>query len=238
MIARAETEVFLATNYWMLSEGTKLISNALRELSRKAVERQTKIVVKIMYDRGSPKQVGSLSQSPQPDFSNGTTQLLNNHLTVPPKDYSDPKGKIVIPSPEELPNIELEVVNYHRPIFGTFHSKYMVIDRNVAIIQSNNIQDNDNVEMMVQLEGPIVDSFYDVALISWHNELKPPLPCLTGKKAVDRGFPTFDAVSHATLFKDGKLVPVYQRYLFSILRLNVLAKCHLAQIQYRKVLNP
>ena len=33
--------------------------------------------------------------------------------------------------------------------------------------------------MMIQLEGPIVDSIYDMALISWHKNLEPPLPCLT-----------------------------------------------------------
>jgi hypothetical protein len=30
--------------------------------------------------------------------------------------------------------------------------------------------------MMTHLEGPIVDSFYDIALHSWHNKLEPPLP--------------------------------------------------------------
>ena len=34
------------------------VSQALRELSKKAVLNNRKIVVKIMYDRGSPKQVG------------------------------------------------------------------------------------------------------------------------------------------------------------------------------------
>ncbi|KAF4636045.1 hypothetical protein G7Y89_g2043 [Cudoniella acicularis] len=46
----------------------------------------------------------------------------------------------------------------------------------VAVLQSNNIQDNDNVEMVTHLEGPIVDSLYDIALISWHKRLEPPLP--------------------------------------------------------------
>lgn len=97
---------------------------------------------------------------------------------VSPKEYSDPRGKIQISHPDELPNVDVEVVNYHRPLLGTFHSKYMIVDRKIAIIQSNNIQDNDNCEMMIQLEGAIVDSFYDMALISWHKELKPPLPCI------------------------------------------------------------
>lgn len=39
------------------------------------------------------------------------------------------------------------------------------------------MQDNDNLEMMTHLEGSIVDSLYDMALISWSKELKPPLPC-------------------------------------------------------------
>ena len=104
----------------------------------------------------------------------------------------------------------MEVVNYHRPIFGTFHAKYMIVDRKIAIIQSNNIQDNDNCEMMAHFEGPIVDSFYDMALISWHNEMKPPLPCLSSS-AKNGGFPTFESKSHAALFDDsGHLRPIHQ----------------------------
>lgn len=109
--------------------------------------------------------------------------------------------------------MDIEVLNYHTPIFGTFHAKYMVVDRRIAIIQSNNIQDTDNVEMMTQFEGPIVDSFYDVALISWHNAMKPPLPCLS-QPAAGQSMPSFDAETFATLFDEsGKLVPVYHAYV-------------------------
>lgn len=58
MIARAEHEVFLATNFWMYSEPTRLITNSLRELSKKAVQMDRRVVVKIMYDRGNARQVG------------------------------------------------------------------------------------------------------------------------------------------------------------------------------------
>lgn len=53
----------------------------------------------------------------------------------------------------------------------------MVVDRQIATVSSNNIQDNDNLEMMSHLEGPIVDSLWDTFLISWHNKFEPPLPC-------------------------------------------------------------
>lgn len=55
----------------------------------------------------------------------------------------------------------------------------MIVDRKVALVNSNNIQDRANMEMMVHLEGPIVDAFYDTALISWFRPMHPRLPLLT-----------------------------------------------------------
>jgi hypothetical protein len=66
-IVRAEKEVFLATNFWIYSDASTLITNALRELSKRAGERGTKVVVKMLYDRGSVKQVRSELHVP---FSN------------------------------------------------------------------------------------------------------------------------------------------------------------------------
>lgn len=169
-IVRAEREVFLATNFWANSTASKFITDAMRELSRRAGERGTKIVMKMIYDRGSPKQ------------------LVEPHYLVSPKEYTG--SKVDIPAPEEIPNIDLQVMNYHHPLLGTFHAKYMVVDRKIAILQSNNIQDNDNLEMMVHMEGPIVDSLYDMALISWHKRLEPPLPS-HGSPAVQGGASSF-----------------------------------------------
>ncbi|KAG9242849.1 iq calmodulin-binding motif protein [Calycina marina] len=155
-IVKAEKEVFLATNYWIDSVASAYITNAMKELSRRAGERGERVVMKMLYDRGSPKQV------------------IHNHYIVSEKEY---RSKAVnIPAPEDIPNIDLQVMNYHRPALGTFHCKYMVVDRKYAVLQSNNIQDNDNLEMMTHLEGPIVDSLYDMALISWNLSLTPTLP--------------------------------------------------------------
>ncbi|KAK4228554.1 minor cardiolipin synthase ClsB [Podospora fimiseda] len=156
VIARAEREVFLATNYWQDSVASKYITNALRELNLRAGHRRTKVVVKIIYDRGSPKQ------------------LFEPHYLVGEKEYTG--TNVNLPHPSEVPNLEMQVMNYHTPLVGTFHAKYVVVDRKIALLQSNNIQDNDNLEMLVHLEGPIVDSFWDMVLISWHRKLEPPLP--------------------------------------------------------------
>lgn len=57
-IVRAEQEVFLATNFWVSSRCSTIITDALKELSVRAGRRGTaKVVVKIMYDRAHLKQV-------------------------------------------------------------------------------------------------------------------------------------------------------------------------------------
>ncbi|PYH94204.1 phospholipase D active site motif protein [Aspergillus ellipticus CBS 707.79] len=163
-IVRAEKEVILATNFWIHSDASTLVTNAFRELSRRAGERGgAKVVVKMVYDRGDPQQV------------------FENHLPVPEKKYTN--DKVHLPAAHEIPHLDLQVVNYHRPIFGTFHSKFMVIDRRIGLLQSSNVQDNDNLEMMQHVEGPIVDGLYDTGLISWGRPLEPPLPMLDSPAA-------------------------------------------------------
>ncbi|PPQ94500.1 hypothetical protein CVT25_014154, partial [Psilocybe cyanescens] len=157
-IVRAEKEVFFATSIWEASTAATVVTDALRELSHRAGARGDRVVVKIMYDRGNIKQVYS------------------PHQIVPVAEYTGDAVKL--PSPEEIPNIDLEVCNYHQPLLGTFHAKYMVVDRKIALINSNNTQDRVNMEMMSHVEGPIVEAFYDMALLSWSTVMNPPLPLL------------------------------------------------------------
>ena len=104
----------------MDSDATRLITDSLRELSKRAGERGEKAIVKLMYDRGNIKQI------------------LNNHQKVTVGIYTG--ENVRLPGPEEIPNVDIEVVNYHRPPLGTFHSKFMVVDRKIAVVSSNNIQ--------------------------------------------------------------------------------------------------
>ena len=160
-IVLAEHEVILATNYWQPSNSVDKISNGLRELSKRAGTRgQKALPVKIMWDRGQ------------------LSQAVDNHAMV------DQEGReeLKLPTLAEIPNLTLEVINFHRPIMGTFHAKFLIIDRKVALINSNNIQDRPNLEMMCHLEGPVVEAFYDIFLFSWHHKLTPVLPCLMQPK--------------------------------------------------------
>jgi hypothetical protein len=64
----------------------------------------------------------------------------------------------------------------------------MVVDRRVALLNSNNIQDRPNMEMMIHIEGKIVESFYDMALYSWYVALTPTLPLLKSGYQAPSGF--------------------------------------------------
>ncbi|CAO1625474.1 unnamed protein product [Sympodiomycopsis kandeliae] len=183
-IIAAKREVILLTNYWQGGKNVNRIADALRELNKRIQQRIEKqdttanntdhpqsgtpahkasplstVVVKIMWDRG-PQTLADLFRCRKP---------------VPPNMWKS-NG---LPTQEEVPNLNIEILNYHRPLMGTFHAKLLLVDRQVALINSNNIQDRPNVEACTRLEGDIVNSIYDHALISWGNALNPPLPCLS-----------------------------------------------------------
>lgn len=50
---------------------------------------------------------------------------------------------------------------------------------------------------MTHIEGPIVNSFYDMALLSWHNAMHPPLPLLAHPPPAQTNFDFGD--SHANI---------------------------------------
>lgn len=70
LIVRAEKEVILITCSWSPSVASKLISDALRELSARAGRRGERVVVKVMYDKA------------------GAAQFINNRQPVKPEAYS------------------------------------------------------------------------------------------------------------------------------------------------------
>jgi phosphatidylserine/phosphatidylglycerophosphate/cardiolipin synthase-like enzyme len=165
-IVHAQKEVLLATNYWEKSQSVTLIGKALRDLSKRAGSENRHIIFKLIIDHPTKEN------------------LAHYHSILPVKKWSH----YDIPLPEEIPNISLEVLNYHRMIMGTFHSKFMVVDRRVALLNSNNIQDRPNTEMMSHFEGDIVNSFYDTYLISWWIPFEPNLVCLNDEAPADGGF--------------------------------------------------
>ncbi|KAL0486455.1 hypothetical protein AKO1_012030 [Acrasis kona] len=157
VIKNAKFEVLLATNAWEQGKSTEAISSAIRILNEKHASTNTRVVVKMIVDMGSVRNV------------------------LQPRYFKKPSKWVGMDLPEKssIPHVDLEVINYHVAPLGTFHSKFMVVDRRVALVNSNNINTRSNVEMMTRFEGKIVNSLYDCFLISWHKSLLPDgLPCL------------------------------------------------------------
>jgi phosphatidylserine/phosphatidylglycerophosphate/cardiolipin synthase-like enzyme len=179
VIVRAKKEVLFATCSWSPSDAQKLISDALKELSRRAGARGERVVVKIIFDKASAKQI------------------IKSHQKVAPEVFSG--EKIQLPKPDEVPNLDMEVSSLHVPPLGTLHAKFMVVDRQIGIVESNNMEDNANMEMMTHLVGPIVDSLYDCFLITWHDRFDPPLPT-HNSPARQGGFSTSNEPSFQTVF--------------------------------------
>ncbi|CAF1197233.1 unnamed protein product [Rotaria sordida] len=165
-IIHAQKEVLLATNYWEKGESVNIIGKALKDLSKRAGCENRYVIVKLMIDHPTKEN------------------LKHFHYILPPNKWSD----YDIPLPEEIPNISLEINNYHQMIMGTFHAKFMIIDRRIALLNSNNIQDRPNLEMMSHFEGNIVNSLYDTFLISWWLPFTPNLVCLKDETSSDSHF--------------------------------------------------
>jgi hypothetical protein len=60
------------------------------------------------------------------------------HQRVDAKIFSSPA--VGLPSPAEVPGCSIEVQNYHIPPVGSFHQKTVIVDREVALLSSNNVQ--------------------------------------------------------------------------------------------------
>ena len=70
LIVRAEKEVIFITCSWSPSVASRLISDALKELSARAGRRGERVVVKVMYDKA------------------GAANFVNNRQSVKPEVYS------------------------------------------------------------------------------------------------------------------------------------------------------
>lgn len=154
LIVRAESEVFFVTCNWRPSVAQRLVHNAILELSKRASAKGKRVAFKLIY-------AGA-----------GVDKIREPRKRVDPSQFTS--KAVGLPDPKDIPNVDLEVMTYHKLPLGTLHAKFCVIDRKSAVIMSNNMEDNDNMEMGVHVEGPIVESVYDTAVVTWNLNLDPP----------------------------------------------------------------
>jgi phosphatidylserine/phosphatidylglycerophosphate/cardiolipin synthase-like enzyme len=152
-IKSAEREVILVTCFWAASATRELINEALVHLSEKALSSSTKISVRICFSSSS---------------------LARNMLLPTPKDGqhypSSSWKKIGLPRPEELRGLDLRVSRKFFWPFGIIHSKYVVVDRKLAIFPSCNVSWERWFEVAVSCSGPVVEHLLSFHGQFWDNE--------------------------------------------------------------------
>jgi len=169
IIVHAQKEILFATCWWEKGDTASIICNALRDLSKRAAQEKRHVIVKLLIDRFTKHN------------------LVHAHAILPSEHWEHCN----IPKADELPFVLLEVNTSHRLIVGASHSKFLIVDRKIALLNSNNIYDRPNLEMMIHYEGDVVNSFYDIFLISWQIPFNPRLVCLQEESLASRDFHFF-----------------------------------------------
>ena len=62
---------------------------------------------------------------------------------------------------------DVEIKSVHIPMFGTMHSKFMVVDGSFVVLSSNNVQDRPNMELAVSLKGEVCQGFKNIFFRLW-----------------------------------------------------------------------
>ncbi|KEF61014.1 uncharacterized protein A1O9_02578 [Exophiala aquamarina CBS 119918] len=144
----AQQEVILVTCFWADSATLSAINDALRHLSEKATASSSTISVRICFSSSS---------------------LPRNLLLPTPKrgqNYPPPTwDKLGLPQPDELAGLNMTITRKFFWPFGIIHSKYVIVDREIAIFPSCNVSWERWFEVAISLQGPVVGH-----LLAFHTE--------------------------------------------------------------------
>ncbi|KAJ9610322.1 hypothetical protein H2200_005099 [Cladophialophora chaetospira] len=151
-IRSAQRDVVLVTCFWAPSVTRDLISEALKHLSEKALALSRKIAVRICFSSSS---------------------LTRNMLLPTPKDGQNYPplswGKLGLPDAEELKGLNMRVTRKFFWPFGIIHSKYVVVDRALAIFPSCNVSWERWFEVAISCQGPVVEHLLSFHARFWDN---------------------------------------------------------------------
>ncbi|OAP59304.1 hypothetical protein AYL99_06602 [Fonsecaea erecta] len=185
-IRAAQSEVVLVTCFWAASTTRTQLCEALKDLSRRALASSssaaatrppTKISVQICFSSSS---------------------LARNMLLPTPTDgqvYGPASwGKLGLPEPEEVRGLDLRVVRKFFWPWGIIHSKYVIVDRKLAIFPSCNVSWERWFEVALSFTGPVVDHLRLFHADFWEDG-RPPAPSPAPSRSP--GGPSLAAVNAA-----------------------------------------
>ena len=176
-IESAEHEVIFVTCFWAASASLNHLSSALIQLSNRALSRRqdaSKIRVRLCLSSRSFFQKLFHPSSP-------------SGYNYPPTQWV---SKLGLPPPEALQGLDLEIKSIFILPFSVMHPKFVIIDRNRALLPSCNLSHEVWLEGCISLTGPIVSSLLQFWHFSWVGGDFLPLPLSPLSVASTPSFPT------------------------------------------------
>lgn len=143
LIEAAEQEVILVTCFWARSNTLNALTDALRKLSAKGQRSGHRIRVRIYFS------------------SSSLTQKLFHPQTLQGRTWHPLmwEAKLNLPSPDELPGLDMQAKSIFLLPFSVMHPKFVIIDRAKVLLPSCNVSWEDWFEGCVELSGEIVGQF-------------------------------------------------------------------------------
>lgn len=156
----AEHEIILVTCFWAPSVSLERLSSTLIKLSsrRRFHEDRPKLRVRLCFSSRSLAQ-----------------KLLH---TTSPAGYIYPESKwqsLGLPSPEVLENLDLQVKSLFFLPFSVMHPKFIIIDRQRALLPSCNLSWESWLECYLPISGLAVASLVDFWQYTWGRNDLPSL---------------------------------------------------------------
>lgn len=156
----AEQEIILVTCFWAPSISLERLSATLVKLSsrHRFHEHKPKLRVRLCFSSRSLTQ------------KIFHTSSLAGHVYPPSKWQS-----LGLPSPDLLENLDLQIKSLFFLPFSVMHPKFVIIDRQRALLPSCNLSWESWFECCLPVSGPAVASLVDFWQYTWGRNDLPPL---------------------------------------------------------------
>ncbi|SMY18977.1 unnamed protein product [Zymoseptoria tritici ST99CH_1A5] len=164
-IESAQHEVQFVTCFWAASKSKDALNESLIKLSNAALQRKTKIKVRIGFSSCSLLQKLFHTRSPE-----GHTY-----------DASTWQKKLGLPGKNDISGLDLEIRSIFFLPFSVWHPKFVIIDNREVFLPSCNVSWEEWFEGCVHMTGPVVQQFTTFWNNHWastadRNDAPKPLP--------------------------------------------------------------
>ncbi|KAF2231757.1 phospholipase D/nuclease [Viridothelium virens] len=144
-IGQAQYEVLFVTCFWAGSSSLSQVSSCLKNLSAAAIQRGSKIKVRICLSSLSLLQKLFHTSSP-------AGHVYPSSVWV---------QKFGLPPSEDLNGLDLEIKSIFIRPFSVMHPKFVIVDRRYLYLPSCNVSWENWFEGCLQISGPIVNHFLE-----------------------------------------------------------------------------